>query len=420
VKRKQVLYLTHRVPYPPDKGDRIRTYHTLRFLAKRADVHLACLADEPVSGAATAALHMLCRRVEIVAVNRVGSMTRAAASLAMGRTASEGAFRSSALSRVIESWMREVEFHVALASASSIAPYLRSPFLRDIRTVVDLMDIDSQKWLDYAGAARGVKSLLYRLEARRLRRLELELANWVRGIVVVSDAEADIYRSFCATGPLHAISNGVDLQYFQAQAPSSGRRLVFVGALDYKPNIDAANWFCTSIWPQVRARYPAASIQLVGRRPAPAVRRLAALAGVEVVGTVPDVRPYVRDAAAVVAPLRLGRGLQNKVLESLAMARPTVASPVALAGIRARPEEHLLMADTPESWVRQLGKLFGDDGLRQQLGQAGRAFVEEHHDWERCLMPLAALLGIDEPAGESDTVGADLPTGESRLHESLV
>jgi sugar transferase (PEP-CTERM/EpsH1 system associated) len=392
--RPRILSLVHRTPYPPDKGDRIRAYHLLRFLARHASVHLATLADEPVDAATHAALQECCERVEVIPVGRRTRWLWALASLARGRTVTEGAFSSPPLRALIRSWARETHYHACLTSASSLAPYLYLPELRDVPAVVDLVDCDSQKWLDYAAASRGPMAWLYRTEGRRLRRLEQELPARAGALTVVSDAEAEICRRFAPDSPIHVVRNGVDLAYFQPVECPRELACVFVGALDYRPNVDGACWFCDEVWPALHAKRPEAKLYLVGRRPAPAVRRLAGRPGVELVGQVPDVRPYLARAAVSVVPLRLARGVQNKVLEALAMARPTVASPPALAGLRAKPGTHLLSAVTPAEWVAAVLRLLDDDALARQLGAAGRRYTEEHHCWERCLEPFRSLLSL--------------------------
>jgi sugar transferase (PEP-CTERM/EpsH1 system associated) len=394
--RPPVLYITQRVPYPPDKGDRIRCFHLLEFLRGRADVHLACLADEPVPEAAVAALRERTARLAILPVGGALRWGRALWSLARGRTVSEGAFAVPALRRAVALWAGETRYHAALASASSLAPYLRHPALAGAARVIDLMDVDSQKWLDYAAARRGPKAWLYRLEGARLARLERDLAGWAKALTLVSEAEARLFRQSCPEAPVHAIKNGVDLDYF---SPAGGEEeeeatCVFVGALDYFPNIDAAVWFCDAVWPEVLRGRPGAILRLVGRRPGSEVTALGRRPGVEVVGQVPDVRPQVRRATLSVVPLRIARGIQNKVLESLAMGKATVVSPQALAGVGARPAEHLAVAEAPAEWAAAILELFADRDRRRRLGAGGRAFVEEHHRWGRCLRPFADLLGL--------------------------
>ncbi len=410
--RPDILCLAHRVPYPPDKGDRIRTYHLLKWVAARAAVHLACLADEPVDDGTRAALSHLCERVEVVRLGPRSRWLRALGSLARGHTITEGAFDSPPLRAVLRRWARGTQFHAALASASSLIPYLRLEELRGVPAVVDLVDVDSQKWLDYAAAGRGLRAWLYRTEGRRLRRVEQMLPTWARAVTLVSETEADLYRQLCAGGAVHAVDNGVDLDYFQPSSPGLGQRCVFVGALDYRPNVEGIIWFCREVWPKIRRHHPNVRLILVGRHPTPSVHRLAELPGVELIGQVPDVRPHLAGATVAVVPLRLARGVQNKVLEALAMGKAVVASPPSLAGLRAKPGVHLLSATSPEEWIEAVSRLLDDEPLRQRLGAAGRCYVEVNHHWEGCLEPFRALLGLSEA---SDLAGDPLldPTASS-------
>jgi sugar transferase (PEP-CTERM/EpsH1 system associated) len=290
---------------------------------------------------------------------------------------------------ILRDWARRTDFTASLASSSGVAQYLRLPELRGVPAVVDLVDVDSQKWLDYAAASRGPRSWLYGAEGRRVRRLEAEISRWARGVTLVSYAEARLYA-----GSATVVRNGVELEYFRPARSATEMSCVFVGALDYRPNVDAAGWFCRHVWPRVRVLCPSGTLYLVGRRPVRAVRRLARLPGVKVIADVPDVRPYLARAAVVVAPLRIARGVQNKVLEALAMGKAVVSSPQALSGIAAEPGVHLLAADTAQDWVNAVVKLFDDGPLRQRLGEAGRDYVSEHHCWERCLEPIGPLLGL--------------------------
>jgi sugar transferase (PEP-CTERM/EpsH1 system associated) len=395
--RPDVLYLAHRAPYPPDKGDRIRVFHTVKFLSQRARVHLACLADEEVREGQLAALRRYCARVAVVRLG-VGRWARGLASLAAGGTLTEGAFWSGRLAATLQRWAEETCFCACVASASSLVPYVRLGGLRDVPAVIDLIDVDSQKWLDYAAASRGLRAWLYRAEGRRLRRLEQGLPGWARAVILAAEAEAALYREFCVPGVVRAVTNGVDLEYFRPGPAVREPNCVFVGALDYRPNVDGAVWFCTHVWPEVVRRQPRAQLYLVGRRPAPAVCRLAALPGVELVGQVPDVRPHLARAAVAIVPLRIARGVQNKVLEALAMAKAVVVSPQARPGLAARPGVQLLEASAPAEWVEAVLGLFADPGLRARLGSAGRRYVEEHHRWERCLEPLPSLLGLPDHA----------------------
>jgi len=209
----RVVYLAHRVPYPPDKGDRIRNYHVLRELAKSARVWLACLADEPVSESTRAKLNELCERVEIIPVGGKLRWFRAAMSALRGRSLTEGAFHEPELSRMLERWKVESPFAAALVSASSLAPYLERE-LRELPRFVDLVDVDSQKWFDFAESKPWPKSWLYRFEGRRVRKLEIRLSRWAKAVTIVSKAECDVYDRFAAPAKGMVATNGVDLEYF--------------------------------------------------------------------------------------------------------------------------------------------------------------------------------------------------------------
>jgi sugar transferase (PEP-CTERM/EpsH1 system associated) len=396
--RPKVLYLVHRFPYPPDKGDRIRNYHLLSWLARRASVDLACLADEDFDEHSVEALEKLADRVAVVRQRAGARWAGALGSFALGRTISEGAFHSRELRDVVRRWARDSRYHVVVASASSLVPYLRIKELDDVPAVVDLVDVDSQKWLDYSRACRGPRAWLYRVEGQRLRRLEQGTTTWARGTLLVSEAETNLLRQACQAPNVHTIPNGVDMKYFRprVEKEEAGETCVFVGALDYRPNIDGACWFCGQAWPEIRRRHPDARLLLVGRRPVPEVLRLADVPGVDVIGQVPDVRPYLERAAVVVVPLRLARGIQNKVLEALAMGKATVASPQSLAGLRARGSVPVLTASTSEEWAECVSRLLGDPAQRRRLGADGRGYVEEFHHWDRSLEPLGPILGLPE------------------------
>jgi sugar transferase (PEP-CTERM/EpsH1 system associated) len=413
VTRKQLLYLVHRAPFPPNRGDRIRSYHMLRYLAERYDVSLATLADEPVTHDMRRELDRLCVQVAIEPVGR-SRWVRAAGSLAMGRSATEGLFASPALRLTVRRWAAQWRFDATLVFCSSMVQYLNCPELAGVPAVIDLVDVDSQKWFDYAAKVSGLKRVFFQLEGRRLRRLEQSLPRRAQAITLVSEAEAELFRGFCPNDRTVAVANGVDLDHFRPQndgqcpwrpLPDSERcSAVFVGALDYRANIDAVTWFAAEVWPLIRQKLPALTLGLVGRKPDPAAQRLAQLPGIRVFGSVPDVRPYVAAADMVIAPLRIARGIQNKVLEAMAMGKPVICSPAALEGIAAEPDRHLLVAEQPTQWQSVIADLAADDDIAMSLGMAARSFVERHHAWEATLSSLGQLVS---PHGESSAYLSD-------------
>ncbi|HEV3237224.1 MAG TPA: TIGR03087 family PEP-CTERM/XrtA system glycosyltransferase [Gemmataceae bacterium] len=389
-----LLYLVHRLPYPPDKGDRIRAFHIIRHLSQFANIDLACLSDEPISEENQKALERYCRRVAIVKQTSLRKWSQVCAFLGRGRTATEGAFHSSRLHSLVSHWVAEKRYDACLASSSAMAPYLQTQELQAVPAIVDLVDVDSQKWLDYARVASAPRKWLYQLEGNRLRRLEQELPTWTRAVTLISEPEADLYRSFAMPGEIHVISNGVDQVYFKPREIEQEEGCVFVGALDYLPNIDAASWYCHEVWPEIHRRHPQATMRIVGRQPVSDVCKLSEIPGVEVVGTVADVRPYLAHAAVVVAPLRIARGLQNKVLEALAMGKATLASPQALEGLRDPHDLPAIKASSAREWISLTDDLIGNSKHRRELGIKGRQYVERRYSWENSLGQFESLLGI--------------------------
>ena len=401
-----ILFLAHRVPYPLDKGERIRVFHALKFLSRRAEIHLACLADEPVSEDSLAQLRAVCRQVAVVQNNGASRWMRAAGSILVGRTATEGAFHSPALIDLLRRWTDEKQFHAVMVSSSGMVPYWSLPKLRELPAVVDLIDVDSQKWFDYAAASRFPNSWLYRTEGRRLRRLEQRLPASTRAVTLVSKAETQLYRSFCHPGTVRTIPCGVDLDYFRPAPDSAIPLCVFVGALNYRPNVDGVRSFCREVWPEIRRRRADARLRLVGRRPTRAVRALGRLPGVEVVGQVADIRPHLAESALAIVPLQIARGVQTKVIEAMAMGKSVVASAPSLIGLDAQAGTDLLVAQNATEWAETVLRVLNKARLRKALGAAARRYVENHHRWEICLGPLAEILGLavrtgQEPSPES-------------------
>lgn len=393
--RPRVLYITHRVPWPPDRGDRIRSWNVLKYLATRADVDLICLADEPVSDETMTELNRVVRRVAVIPHAGKKRYVSGLWSLATGHTVTEGLFNCSGLKKTLQTWDRMNHYTAMLASSSGVARYLFAPFVKQQTTRwVDLTDVDSQKWLDYSTASSFPMSLVYSLEGKRLRRVEKRLAQTCERLLVVSNAERELFRSFCPTDRIHSVSNGVDSTYFAPNGKYSvdPHSCVFVGVMNYKPNADAAIWFANHVFPQLREKYPDAAFRIVGKSPTSDVMALASRPGIEVTGSVADVRPWLYRSTCAVVPLHIARGVQNKVLEAMSCGRPVICSPSPLKGLAAEPGLHLLQADSATDWIKSVSRVFEDPCLQEELGMAGAAYVQLRHSWDHCLSSLDDLL----------------------------
>lgn len=391
----KIIFLAHRVPFPPDRGDRIRSYNILRYLSERHEVHLACTSDEHCTTHSVKQLTDLCPQVFIAPPARKRRWLGAAASFLCGQSATQGLFHSRKLGRALDRFVAQHNYDAAFIFCSSMAPYLSRPSLRQLPALIDLVDVDSLKWSQYSAAARGANKYLYATEAERVATLERMCGARASALTVVSEKEATALLAHYPDANCHVIPNGVDLTYFSYQPQNTQEaapRCAFVGALDYPPNIDAVVWFGREIWPSIQRRFPTAIFQVIGRNPNAAVKALRNQVGIDVVGEVADVRPYLSSASVVVAPLRLGRGIQNKVLEAMACGRAVVASPTALSGLQAVDASHVRRADTIEEWTESVLTLLADPGLRSRMAHAARSYVEDRHDWSECLRPLDELL----------------------------
>jgi sugar transferase (PEP-CTERM/EpsH1 system associated) len=387
----KVLMVCHRVPHPPDKGERIRGWHMLRELARHFDVYLAAPVDRPLSFSSWRALSQLTRDMALYPLSSVGRAFHVAGDLVQARALSPAMFRQPTLAAAIHRWHREEMFDAALAVCSTAAPYIMDLPIR--QRLVDLVDVDSAKWEQYADQTIGLKRLIYRWEANRLGAYEHWLAGVADGVLLTTEAEAALYRRRVGAAPVTVIPNGVDLEYFTVDGePDEQPTVVFTGVLNYRPNVQGIAWFVEHVWPLVRQQVADAQLRIVGMGAGRAVHALGQNPGVRVVGAVDDVRPEVTRAAVSVAPLHVARGIQNKILEAMAMARAVVATHDAATGINCRFGEHLLVADQADRFAGSVVRLLKDRSEQERIGQAARRYVEHHHCWDQCLSPLVEVM----------------------------
>jgi polysaccharide biosynthesis protein PslH len=393
----EILYLVHRMPYPPDKGDKVRSYHLLQHLVQRHRVHLGTFIDDPADAAHLPALRRLCTSVHAVPLNTRAARLASLRGLATGEALTLPYYRNASL----EAWVRAKApaMNAAVLFSSCMAQYTRS--MPASRVLLDMVDVDSAKWAEYAPRHRWPLSWLYAREARRLLAWEREAAASARHTFLATTKEAELFRSLapeCAA-QVSGMDNGVDARFFAPAADRASpfaageQAVVFTGAMDYWPNVDAVSWFATEVLPRLRRQRPGLRFFIVGRSPAAAVQ---ALAGPHVVvtGTVPDVRPYLQHAAVVVAPLRLARGIQNKVLEAMAMARPVVAAVACAAPLQAEPGRELLVAGEAGDFADAVESLLADPARAQAVGAAGRDRVLASYEWAAHLRQLDAQLQL--------------------------
>ena len=377
------------MPYPPNKGDKVRSYHLLQHLAARHEVHLGTFIDDPEDEAHVPHLRQLCASVHAERLHPRRAKIGSLAGLLTGEALTLHHYRSATMRRWVAHTVQRQAIAASVVFSSSMAQYAQAH--PEVPMLVDMVDVDSAKWVEYAPRHRWPLSWLYAREGRKLLACERAVVAQAQRSFFATAKETELFVSLapeCAAR-VEAMGNGVDTAYF---SPDPARAnpfqpdevpLVFTGAMDYWPNIDAVTWFAADVLPALRRGRPGLRLHVVGRAPTAAVRALAAdpAAGVVVTGTVPDVRAYLQRAAVVVAPLRLARGIQNKILEAMAMQRPVVAASACVQAMDCHPGQHLLDAVSADDYRRSIEALLAAPDRAAVIGNAGRQQVQRQYTW---------------------------------------
>ena len=395
---REILFLAHRIPWPPDRGDKIRSFHILNKLKTMAPVHVGAFADDvrdmgfaEAERAGLASLHAELRDkpqwlagIEALARDKPISLT-------------------SFGSRSMQDWVDERLSSGAISHifvfSGQMAQYVPADFAG--RLIMDFVDVDSAKFESYAGEGSQFMRWINAREGKKLAAFEAEIASRADASLFVSEAEAAMFRGRSGAKNVVGVGNGIDTMFYDPSAAFKKLHpifpdplIVFTGQMDYRPNIEAVTDFAQNALPAIRATHPDTTFAIVGRNPTEAVSTLSALPGVQVTGAVDDVRTWLAGADVVVAPLRIARGIQNKVLEAMAMATPVVVSKAAAEGIDAQDKKHFRVAKSVVDEAKIVNELLSDVDARLTLGAAARAHVIAHYGWDG---QLAALDRIMQP-----------------------
>ncbi len=403
----RILLLSHRIPFPPNKGDKIRSFNMLRHLAARHEVDVASLIDDENDLKFADDVRRFAGQFEYADISRRRRALSALRAIPRGGSITVAHFYADELQRKIDAMIATRGYEAILCFSSPMAEYVfRSSHvdgaLRSVRRLMDLIDVDSYKWAQYAEQGRAPIAWAYSYEARRLAAYEERIARTFDHVFVVSEQERRLLPPLVPSERVSSIGNGVDLDYF-APSPavpvhsgaSNQPSLVFTGVMDYWPNVDGVRWFVESVFPRVQRAIPKATFEIVGSRPLPEVRKLAEKPGVTVTGFVPDVRAHVHSAGVCVVPLRVARGIQNKLLEAMAMGKAVVSTPQAFEGVKAQAGEDLLVAADEHRFAEAVVALLSEPARAARMGERARACMERHYSWEESLRTLDELL---EPA----------------------
>ncbi|MEZ5892820.1 MAG: TIGR03087 family PEP-CTERM/XrtA system glycosyltransferase [Parvularculaceae bacterium] len=390
--KPEVLFLSHRIPYPPDKGDKIRSWHVLKHLAGRYRVQLCAFVDDPADMRHKPFLEGVCESVALIPLDPRWSRIKSLSAVFSGDPLTFRYFQSREMQKAVAA-ARAHPLVMEYAFSSAMAPYIEQP-MTGRKRVVDFCDADSEKWRDYSKGAAFPLAQIYACEGRLLAREETRIANWADASFAISPEEARIFNERPGIErEVGWFANGVDADYYAPGAgPASDKQFdcVFVGAMDYRANVDGVLAFVRQVWPGVRAAKPDARFAIVGANPSPDISKLDGHDGIVVTGRAEDVRPYLSGAKISVAPLRVARGVQNKVLEAMAMGKAVVATAGAMTGIAA--ERACAEVAPLDGMAAAIVRLLGDDPKRAAMGAAAHALVVERYSWPASLARLDGAL----------------------------
>ena len=387
-----ILFLAHRVPFPPDRGDKIRSWNILKALAKLAPVHVAALVDPADVVVEDSPLHQLAASLTLLPRKR-SKATAMLSALAKGTAASVELFADDDFSASVQAIVKQKSISHIYAFSGQMAQHVPSD-LGSTQFIMDFVDMDSAKFTDFSKRGNALSRFANAQEGKRLFAFEQATALRADVSLFVSNAEAALFRAATRLGfdKVRALENGIDLVHFvpthERVGLESNSTVLFTGQMDYAPNVDAVCWFAKEVLP----RLPNTTFIIAGRAPTPAVQALAAHSHIIVTGEVPDTRVYIAAADVVVAPLRIARGVQNKVLEAMAMGKPVVASRDAAEGIDALADRDLMVADGAESFATAILAVLSDKSKASALGSAARAQMERRYGWDAQMASLPAIL----------------------------
>ncbi len=395
----EILFLAHRIPYPPNKGDKIRSYNIMRVLSQRYRVHLGCFIDDPEDQAFIQVVKDYCDETHFAELNKVQILWRSLLGMLKGDPLSVAAYNDRSMHSWVRSLVKRREIDRILVVSSCMAQFVDNIELLKFKPIIDFVDVDSGKWRLRSQRNRWPLQYLFRREANKLQAHDRAVAERFEHALFVAETEATLFRHLSpeTVHKTHVVPNGLDVGYFSPEAkypdPFDGRpTVVFCGALNYWPNEDAVVWFAHKVLPALKKDAVNIDFAAVGREPSRRVLGLEKIEGLNIIGTVPDVRPYLANASIIVVPLQDSPGVANKVLEGMAMEKPVVATTKAMTGLKLKPGREIIIADEPETFATAIADILNGEIDGQTLGRKARHRILADFDWGKALDQLPRLI----------------------------
>ncbi|MEK7274415.1 MAG: TIGR03087 family PEP-CTERM/XrtA system glycosyltransferase [Candidatus Desantisbacteria bacterium] len=387
----KILFISQRLPYPPIRGDKIRGFNLVRGLSEQHDVSVVSFIRTTKEMADVEALKQYCTSVDVCMLGEWKSKLNACLGVFTTKPLTLSWYYSKQLWDIVQKKIRDEKFDLLFVMCSSMAQYV---FDNDNPKIIDLVDVDSEKWIQYANRTSFPYSWVYSLEAKRLRRYEKDINKIFNNCLVVTEEEKKIFSSFSLyPDKITAISIGIDEEYFKPLLEEyTSNTIVFTGAMDYFPNIDAMIFFCKEILPLVKEKLPDVILYIVGSSPTQEVQRLANNKDIIVTGYVDDTRPYIGKSAVCVVPLRVAQGIQNKILEAMSMGIPVVTTSFGNKGVGAEEDKEIVVADDKNKFAEKVVEILQNRILRDQLSRNGKQLIGQRYSWKRVTDELNELI----------------------------
>ncbi len=390
---KKVLFLAHRIPFPPNKGDKIRSFNELKFLSTRFKIDLITFADSKKDLQYVPKLKEYCDKVLVLSLNKIMAFFGVFIFFLSGKSLSEGFYYSPKFRHSVNQFILQNKYAFVFCFSSQVAQYVSD---KKIQKIMDFCDVDSDKWIQYSLNKIFPLSILYRLEGSRLSRKEKEIAHDFSLSLLSTRRELQLFQKKITNANLKILANGVDSNYFKLNHSEKERALVFVGAMDYYANIDAVIWFIEKVFRRLNQRDNHIKFYIVGSNPSQKIRNFSGeFSNVIVTGYVEDVRPYLAKSKIAVIPLRIARGIQNKVLEAMSMELPVIISQKIYASLQNPVPQNVLIFKDEYHFVDLILSLINDDARIKETGKRLREYVLQYYNWNKIFSDFEHILNTN-------------------------